>query len=219
MVSMQPSASKEDYLKAIYVLADEGTVSTNALAERVQAKPASVSGMLKQLAELGWVDHTAYKGVSLTAAGRSIAVDVVRRHRLWEVFLVERLGFGWDEVHELAEQLEHIEHAELMNRLDAHLGHPAFDPHGDPIPQADGSVVDSRRLVTADTLRTGQAATVKGVVDSGDAFLRHLDALGIGLGTAFVVSEWHAFDGSASIQGRGLWTALVLRNLYVETTG
>lgn len=221
MIALQPSASREDYLKAIYVLEDEsqGPVSTNALSERVQAKPASVSGMLKQLAEGGWVDHTAYRGVSLTAAGRGIAVDVIRRHRLWEVFLVDRLGFGWDEVHNLAEQLEHVEHAELMNRLDAFLGHPAFDPHGDPIPRADGTVVDPRRLITADALHPGQMAVVKGVVDSSDAFLRHLDALGISLGTAFEVSEWHGFDGSASIVGKGLWTAAVLRNLYVEING
>lgn len=218
MIGVQPTASKEDYLKAIYALSSENQdpVSTNALAERVQSKPASVSGMLKQLAEDGWVHHIAYRGVSLTEPGRLIAVDVIRRHRLWEVFLVERLGYKWDEVHELAERLEHIEDAELTGRLDAYLGHPAFDPHGDPIPQADGTVVDSRSLVSAEVLQAGQSATVKGVVDSSDAFLRHLDALGIGLGRQFEVLQRHAYDGSARVEGLGILTLSVLRNLYVE---
>lgn len=213
-----PTASKEDYLKAIYVLsaASDGPVSTNALAERIQARPASVSGMIRQLAEAGWVEHEAYRGVDLTPSGEQIAVKTIRCHRLWEVFLVERLGFGWDEVHDFAERLEHVADEALVERLDQYLGRPAFDPHGDPIPRADGSVVDGRQLVTADALKAGDRAVVKGVVDSGDVFLRHLDALGIGLGLDFVVEAVHGFDGSAAVAGKGLWTASVLRNLWVE---
>jgi len=130
--------------------------------------------------------------------------------------LVNRLGFGWDEVHELAERLEHIENQELTDRLDTYLGHPSFDPHGDPIPKSDGTFVDARALIKAEELSEGDCAVVKGVVDSSDEFLRHLDALGIGLGCSFVVESCHAFDGSATIAGHGLWTASVLRNLYVE---
>lgn len=195
---------------------DTVPVSTNALAEKVQAKPASASGMLKQLADAGWVDHEAYRGVSLTASGKSIAIDVIRRHRLWEVFLVERLGFRWDEVHDLAEQLEHIESTELIDKLDAYLGHPAYDPHGDPIPTSEGRLVDGRPLVVAECLLPGQSAIIKGVVDSSDIFLRHLDHLNIRLGMQFHVSERHAFDGSAAIDGQGIWTAAVLKNIYVE---
>lgn len=195
---------------------DESPVSTNALAEKVQAKPASASGMLKQLADAGWVDHEAYRGVSLTNSGKSIAIDVIRRHRLWEVFLVERLGFRWDEVHELAEQLEHIESSELIDKLDAYLGHPSYDPHGDPIPTAEGHLEDGRKLAIADSLTPGQSAIVKGVVDSSDVFLRYLDNLKIRLGMQFHVIERHAFDGSATVDGQGIWTASVLKNIYVE---
>ena len=211
------SSSREDYLKALYVLSTgtEGPVSTNALAEHLSMRPASASGMMKQLAEAGWVEHEAYRGASLTLSGERIALDVIRRHRLWEFFLVERLGFAWDQVHELAERLEHIEDAELINRLDDYLGCPEFDPHGDPIPRADGTVVDARPLRTASEMKAGSRAVIKGVVDSSDVFLRHLDALGIRLGLAFEVEERHAFDGSASVAGRGIWTLGVLENLLV----
>lgn len=211
------SSSREDYLKALYVLSTgtEGPVTTNALAEHLSMRPASASGMMKQLAEAGWVEHEAYRGASLTPSGERIALDVIRRHRLWEFFLVERLGFAWDQVHHLAERLEHIEDAELINRLDDYLGCPDFDPHGDPIPRADGTVVDARPLRVASELGPGERAVLKGVVDSSDVFLRHLDALDIRLGIEFKVVERHEFDGSARVEGRGIWTLGVLENLLV----
>ena len=213
-----PTTSRENYLKAIYAISmvSEAPVSTTALAERLATRPASASGMMKQLADAGWIEHEAYRGASLTASGQQIALDVIRRHRLWEVFLVERLGFAWDEVHDLAEQLEHIRDEGLIDRLDAFLGHPGFDPHGDPIPRADGTVEDARALMIADELMAGSRAVVKGVVDSSDVFLRHLDALGIGLGVEIEVEARHAYDGSATVVGRGIWTQRVLRNVWVE---
>jgi Mn-dependent transcriptional regulator len=167
-----PTNSKEDYLKAILMLGDEtdGAVATTAIAERLSMRPASVTGMLRVLGEAGWVTYEAYRGARLTDRGRAIATDIIRKHRLWEVFLVDKLGFGWEEVHDLAEQLEHIDDPELVRRLAAFLGHPKFDPHGDPIPNAAGAMEDDRQLVRLSPLNPGDAGLVKGCVDSGDAF-------------------------------------------------
>lgn len=197
-----PTVSVENYLKAILYLHEEGTaqVSTTELAARVKATPASTSAMLKRLGERQWVEHKRYRGVRLTEEGKRIAMDILRRHRLWECFLVEHLGFDWDEVHEIAEELEHINSRDLTNRLDAFLGFPKLDPHGDAIPGPNGRF----RSVAARTLLSeapkGLELVVVGVVDGRDAFLRHLGVLGIALGTRMTLQARHAFDGSAEVQ-------------------
>ena len=224
-----PTNSKEDYLKAILMLegrgpqilsdVEQGPVSTTAIADRLDMRPASVTGMLRNLSESGWINYEAYRGARLTGTGRKIALDIVRRHRLWEVFLVDKLGFGWDEVHELAEQLEHIEHPELMNRLAAFLGDPAYDPHGDPIPGASGEIQDRRQVVRLSECSPGTFCEVKGVVDSSDGFLQHLNEFEIGLGLQFIVGRTFDYDGSVEIDrgdGMVIWTQSVVENLYVE---
>lgn len=193
--------STENYLKAILQLEDDRPegVSTSAIAQRLESQPASVTGMMRKLRDRGWVKYERYKGVSLTDSGRKHALATVRRHRLWEKFLVESLGFGWDEVHELAEQLEHVRSGELTDRLDAFLGHPATDPHGDPIPDSKGVFrADSKRGLLSEAA-VGTRAMIVGVVDSNDDFLRHLNALNIGLGTVLEVTACFPFDRSLSV--------------------
>lgn len=196
-----PTVSVENYLKAILYLHEEGKekVSTTELSERVAATPASTSAMLKKLGQRGWVEHQRYHGVQLTESGHRIAMDILRRHRLWESFLVEHLGFDWDQVHDIAEELEHVDSVELTNRLDAFLGFPKLDPHGDAIPGPNGRF----RSVAARTLLSeaprGLELVVVGVVDGRDAFLRHLGVLGISLGTRLTIAKRHAFDGSLEV--------------------
>lgn len=218
-----PTNSKEDYLKAILMLGDEtdGAVATTAIAERLSMRPASVTGMLRVLGEAGWVTYEAYRGARLTDRGRAIATDIIRKHRLWEVFLVDKLGFGWEEVHDLAEQLEHIDDPELVRRLAAFLGHPKFDPHGDPIPNAAGTMEDNRQLVRLSALNPGDVGVVKGVVDSGDAFLAHLNSLNISIGTAIEVGSRFAYDGSMALrfsdaEGEQVCSRQVVENLWIE---
>src|SRR6201990_2370199 len=131
--------AEENYLKSIYHLSlDAVNVSTNQLAAFLNTKASSVTDMLKKLSDKGLINYTPYQGVTLTAAGEKIAVNIIRKHRLWEYFLVEKLGFKWDEVHEMAEEMEHISSNELIDRLDKFMGFPKYDPHGDPIPDCDG---------------------------------------------------------------------------------
>ena len=135
--------SEENYLKTIYHLttASDAEVSTNAIAEKMETKASSVTDMLKKLAEKGLINYKKYQGVSLTQDGKLAAKMSVRKHRLWEVFLVEKLGFSWDEVHDIAEQLEHIKSEKLINKLDDFLDNPTEDPHGDPIPDREGRII------------------------------------------------------------------------------
>ncbi|MDA0304124.1 MAG: metal-dependent transcriptional regulator [Bacteroidetes bacterium] len=193
--------SREDYLKAILKIEEEsGTVSNQALVEKLSTRPASVTNMLHTLADAGWVEHLAYKGVHLTQTGKAIALSTLRKHRLWEVFLVEKLNFNWDEVHQWAEDLEHVGDEELTNRLDAFLDHPAFDPHGDPIPTAQGQWSDGRNLLPASQADVGDRIQLKGVVNSGEAFLQHLNRLGIKLGLTLEVLQALEFDGSKTLK-------------------
>src|SRR3954471_19141026 len=144
---MKYSVSKENYLKAIFHLQqDNQSVSTNALAESLQTRPASVTDMLKKLKEQRLLQYEKYKGVKLTHEGRKVAILIIRKHRLWEYFLVEKLGFGWEEVHEIAEELEHISSKKLIDRLDEYLNFPQTDPHGDPIPDIDGKIAASKQI-------------------------------------------------------------------------
>src|ERR1700741_1998079 len=143
--------TEEDYIKGIYHLQQtHSIVSTNQLASVLEATPASVTDMLKKLKAKKLLNYEKYKGFHLTAEGRKLSVNIVRRHRLWEYFLVEKLHFGWDEVHEVAEELEHIDSRKLVEKLDAYLGHPKFDPHGDPIPDINGKIVPHAQLKLTD---------------------------------------------------------------------
>jgi DtxR family Mn-dependent transcriptional regulator len=185
---MSKTTHREDHLKALYTLGElsedkESWVSTNAMAAHLDVKPPSVTAMVQVLSELGWAEHRPYHGARLTPVGRKLALSLVRKHRLWETFLVERLGFKWDEVHDIAEQLEHIDSVSLVDKLDAYLGHPSFDPHGDPIPTAQGQIADSRRLIPWVEWPDDAPCRVGAVRDSNKRVLAELSSLGIELGT------------------------------------
>lgn len=195
------SFTEENYLKAIYAIASrqEGSeVSTNALADITATRAASVTDMLKRLADKGLIHYRKYQGVRLTEEGQRRALTIIRRHRLWEVFLVEKLGFGWDEVHDMAEDLEHVRSDELVERLDTFLGNPQFDPHGDPIPTPSGQMPAVTYRPLAD-LQPGDDARLMGVLDHSAAFLKHLDQCGLVLGRSVKVSEINAFDRSMRV--------------------
>ncbi|NML64620.1 metal-dependent transcriptional regulator [Hymenobacter sp. RP-2-7] len=215
--------AEENYLKAIYKLAEAEPgqdVSTNRIAAALATRAASVTDMLRRLAEKGLLAYEKYRGVQLTAEGRRLALLTVRKHRLWEVFLVQQLGFSWDEVHEVAEELEHVQSPLLLQRLDAFLGFPAFDPHGDPIPAADGAVRRPAHRLLAD-LAEGERGTLVAVRDTSAPFLQHLDKLGLPLGSAVRVLGRVAFDNSLELcldNGRTLAvSAEVSRNLFTTT--
>lgn len=197
---MELSFAEENYLKAIYHLssAGESQVSTNAIAERLDTKPASVSDMIRKLSEKGVLSYVKYQGVNITDEGKKKALWVIRKHRLWEVFLVEKLNFHWDEVHEIAEQLEHIKSSLLISRLDEFLEFPKFDPHGDPIPDAEGVMASKPRVILSD-LTAGASAQLVSMKDTGNAFLNYLDRIGMMIGTKIEVVDIIEFDGSMEI--------------------
>ena len=189
------TAAVQDYVKAIYTLESaEGTVTTTALAERLDVRPASVSGMLPKLTELGLVEHEPYHGVRLTQRGTRVALEVVRHHRLLELFLVESLGMTWDEVHAEAEVLEHVLSEELEELIAAKLGDPAFDPHGDPIPSRELKVPKDKSR-SLHSLEPGERATFVRVSDSDPEMLRFLSDRGIAPGAEIEVVERQPFDG------------------------
>jgi len=212
--------SEENYLKGIYHLSKGGAleVATNALAGHMDTKPSSVTDMLKRLSEKGLVDYRKYQGVSLTEAGNRQALKVIRKHRLWEVFLVEKLDFRWDEVHEVAEQLEHIDSEQLVDRLDALLNFPDFDPHGDPIPDKEG-VLKTREKALLSSLEPDATGILVGVKDSSAPFLKYLDKHGISLGCKLTVLEKEAFDQSMTVRLEGDKLQIshqIASNLYVK---
>lgn len=214
------SFAEENYLKAIYHLSESGAheVSTNAIAELQQTKPASVSDMIRKLSKKGLVSYQKYKGVNVSTKGKKIALEIIRKHRLWEVFLVEKLSFKWDEVHEIAEQLEHIKSPLLVERLDEFLGFPKMDPHGDPIPDKDGQFKIGKQFPITE-VSIGLPVTLTGVENSESDFLAHLDKLKIGIGAKIEVMEKNAFDGSMEIKVSGMSpifiSKLVADNLLV----
>jgi DtxR family Mn-dependent transcriptional regulator len=191
------SFTEENYLKAIYHLSDSNNteVSTNAIAEVTNTKAASVTDMLRKLADKKLINYIKYQGVTLTDIGVKAAVNIIRKHRLWEVFLVEKLGFKWDEVHDIAEELEHINSAALIDRLDDFLENPAVDPHGDPIPDRTGNFLH-KKLVKVSDMKQGQDGTISGVNVDSSVFLKHLEKLGLTLGTKIIITELIEFDGS-----------------------
>jgi DtxR family Mn-dependent transcriptional regulator len=193
--------SEENYLKAIYHLESDSKngISTNAIAKSLETKASSVTDMVKKLSEKEVVLYVKYQGVTLTAFGKKPAANIVRKHRLWEVFLVEKLNFSWDEVHEVAEQLEHIKSAKLINQLDAFLGFPAHDPHGDSIPDKEGNLKTVEKSLLA-TLSKNESGICIGVDDSSSEFLRFLDKKGITLGKKITILDKEDFDDSLSIE-------------------
>ncbi len=200
--------TEENYLKAIYKLSEhsEEEVTTNAIAELLETKSSSVSDMLRKLAEKDLIHYTKYRGVTLTEAGRQVAVRIIRKHRLWEVFLVEKLGLGWEEVHPMAEELEHIDFERLIERLDAFMGYPKRDPHGDPIPSASGEV-EMPRSCKLSEMNLATPLLVTGISNHTTAFLQYLDKLDLGLGTKLVIDEIMPFDRSMLVtinQGKQL---------------
>lgn len=195
------TAAVEDYVKAIYTLQGSGEpASTNALAARLDVTPAAVSGMLRKLGVLGLVEHEPYRGVRLTERGRLVALEVIRHHRLLELFLVESLGMGWDEVHAEAEVLEHVLSEELEELIAAKLGHPTLDPHGDPIPSRELAIADDAGSCDLYQLEPGSTGMFVRVSDADPEMLRFLTERGITPGTRLEVIERQPFDGPLSVR-------------------
>ena len=212
--------SEENYLKAIYHLttATNSDVSTNAIAENMETKASSVTDMIKKLAEKDLVNYVKYQGVSLTEKGMLAAKMIVRKHRLWEVFLVEKLDFSWDEVHDIAEQLEHIKSEKLINKLDDFLGNPTEDPHGDPIPNAQGLIPKIEKQLLSE-FNSSQKGICVGVKDTSSEFLKYLDKQGISLGSEIEFLEKEAFDLSLKIKVNGKDLTIsnkIAGNLFVK---
>ena len=192
--------SVQDYIKAIYELEDaQKRPATKALADLLGVQMASVTGMVKYLAAEGFLRHVPYRGCKLTPKGRDLALRMLRRHRLIELFLVQTLGLGWDEVHSDAEQMEHAVSDALIERMDEYLGHPQFDPHGSPIPGVDGKVVD-RRGVSIAELKAGDDGTVIEVEDKDPDFLRFVSSLGIRIGTTLQVIRKEPYGGPVRLR-------------------
>ena len=214
------SFSEENYLKAIFHLERryKGGVSTNALAEDMETKASSVTDMLKKLSDKQLVIYKKYQGVKLSEKGRVTAIEVIRKHRLWEYFLVEKLNFNWDEVHDVAEQLEHIKSEKLTRELDKFLGFPKRDPHGDPIPDAEGNFSVSNKLLLSE-IEKGQKGICVGVKDTSVDFLRYLDKNKIALGKPIIVKDKEDFDNSmlVDIDGEELRISQQISdNLYIK---
>lgn len=202
---MQLSKAEEDYLKALFQLskeAGEERAGTNRLADYLEVSPASVHHMLKRLKEKNLVAYEKYGKVELTESGEALAVWLIRKHRLWETFLYRHMNFSWDEVHAVAEQLEHIQSAKLVEELDKFLGFPASDPHGAVIPDALG-VYRQEERTTLSTVPPGELCYLKAVADDSVALLRHASQLGLSLHTAIRVRELREFDGTMLVEIAG----------------
>lgn len=213
--------AEENYLKAIFKLsgAVERSVSTNALADALDTKASSVTDMVKKLSDKKWVNYQPYQGVTLSNKGKKMAIQVIRKHRLWEVFLVNQLHFRWDEIHEIAEQLEHIQSDKLIDRLDQFLGFPQFDPHGDPIPTADGKIRHHKDETLKD-MNPGDVCEVVGVKAHEADFLQYLDGMNLIPGVRVEVKKRYAYDQSLVIsvdQGSDIMvSSTVSRQLLVR---
>ena len=195
------SLSEENYLKAIYLLSqkEDAKITLTAIAEELGVNAASVIDMVRKLVIKKWIRYNKSNGAELTEKGTRSALGIVRKHRLWEVFLSEKLGYSWDVVHEIAEQLEHIKHEELADRLDKFLGSPKFDPHGDPIPRSNGKMPKTGTTLLSE-IAVGETCRVALVKDTSSVFLQYLLQLSISIGTKIRVLNKVAYDGSLSIQ-------------------
>jgi DtxR family Mn-dependent transcriptional regulator len=218
-----PSFTEENYLKAIYHLSDAGikSVLTNELAEAMSTKAASATDMVKKLASKKFISYKKYYGASLTAKGKAEALTVIRKHRLWETFLVQELGFAWDEVHEVAEQLEHIQSKRLIEKIDEFLNYPKTDPHGDPIPDNKGRLQPQHTIVCSQ-LKEGQQAVITAVKDSDSALLKLLDKIGARPGKKIKIIGREPYDESteALLDGHKVFLSKeVCKNILVSGGG
>lgn len=196
------SIAEENYIKSIYHLQQAtGEVNTNALANHLNTKAASVTDMLKKLQAKNLLNYLPYKGFKLSREGNKAAVMIIRRHRLWEFFLVDKLHFSWDEIHEVAEELEHIRSKKLIDRLDEFLGYPKFDPHGDPIPDSSGKIDELKQLPLAN-LPVNKQAVITSVVNQSNELLSFLSSRNIAIGTVLEVKDKLPFDNSVEIKFR-----------------
>lgn len=214
------SQTEENYLKAIYRIGlhSGDNVSTNKIAEKLKTKASSVTDMIKKLSDKKLVDYKKYKGSKLTLEGRKIAVKIVRKHRIWEVFLVDKLDYKWDEVHDLAEQLEHIKSGTLINKLEVFLDFPTHDPHGDPIPDKEGNI-EHHKNVMLSSVSIGKTCIIVGVKDSSAAFLNYLDNSNIQLGSTLKIISKEEFDNSITIENKGIPISIsnqISKNLFVK---
>jgi len=213
--------SEENYLKAIYHLEldSDKVISTNSIAKKLETKASSVTDMIQKLSEKEVVVYKKYQGVTLTDFGRKTAANIVRKHRLWEVFLVEKLNFSWDEVHDVAEQLEHIKSPKLIDQIDAFLGFPTHDPpHGDPIPDKEGNLKTIEKSLLS-TLSKNESGICVGVNDSSSEFLKFLDKKGVTLGKQITVLEKEDFDASLLIEidnNKLSVSNKIASNLYIQ---
>ncbi len=191
--------SEEDYLKCLYHLQQgKKSVSTNEIANYLSMKPSSVSDMLKKLAEKKCVNYLKYKGSLLTKKGELIALSIIRKHRLWETFLVNKLGFSWSKVHNIAEQLEHVNSEELIDKLDHFLAYPQIDPHGDPIPQKNGTIAKLNQKLLSE-LKNGEEGVITGIKKGTPSLLNFLDQKNIKLGDQIQLISILEFDQSAEV--------------------
>jgi len=212
--------TEENYLKAIYNLNTDRNgkeLGTNELANHLGISPATVSSMLKKLREKGFIHYEKYGAISLLEKGTREACKVIRKHRLWETFLVKKMEFSWDEIHDVAEQLEHIKSKKLVDQLDKLLGYPQYDPHGDPIPNAKGEI-RSMHKTTLNKECLDKELKVVGVKNDSQAFLQHITQLGIAINSKIMIKSHHEFDGSSDVEIDGkphLITQQVAENIYV----
>ncbi len=195
------SLAEENYLKIIYKIEQEKKVkvSTNAISGLIHTKASSVSDMLKKLAQKELIHYIKYQDITLTPDGQKEALLILRKHRLWETFLVEKLQFKWDEVHEIAEELEHIQSEILINRLDEFLNYPATDPHGDSIPDQYGEIRTTQKQLFLHELAIGSRGTIQGVRDTSTLFLKYLTKIGISIGSAFEITDRMEYDQSVEL--------------------
>jgi DtxR family Mn-dependent transcriptional regulator len=195
--------AEENYLKSIYHLSlNAESAGTNQLAALLNTKASSVTDMLKKLADKELINYTPYQGVTLTGTGEKIAITIIRKHRLWEYFLVEKLDFKWDEVHEMAEEMEHISSTELIDRLDKFMGYPKYDPHGDPIPDCNG-LFKKHDLKLVSSLEISEHGVISGVRNHSAAFLQYLEKQELTIGKKVSVEEIIAFDHSMVLKLSG----------------
>jgi len=216
---MKVSSSKENYIKAIFHLQEEdGIVTTNALAKHLDTRAASVTDMLKKLKTQKLLLYEKYRGFRLTPEGKRVALQVIRKHRLWELFLVKKLRFGWEEVHEMAEELEHVSSKKLVDRLDEFLGYPKSDPHGDPIPDSSGKVLTKKQLNLLD-MKLNISAIVSNISDQSPQMLELLRDKGLALGTRVEVKKRFSFDNSVELKVKNspavTISGSVAKNIYV----
>lgn len=219
-MEVETTLSEENYLKAIFHLEkeyEEG-VPTNAVAEEMLTKASSSTDMIKRLSSKGFLDYVPYQGARLTSRGREYAVNIIRKHRLWEYFLVEKLGFSWDEVHEIADQLEHIKSSKLTDKLEEYLGFPKVDPHGDIIPDRHGNFAIPEKVLLNDC-KPGDKGVFIGVEDSSKSFLQYLDNQKIARGARIEIISREEFDESSLIKVNGREKHIsrkIAKNMYLE---